>query len=58
MPISIHLLIFSPPDFSIALKVRRTPPRRAGAAGEERERLGRELSRRLPPHLVRDVLTD
>ena len=58
MPISIRLLIFSPPDFSISLRVRLKPRPRAGPAADERERLREELSRRLPPRLVRDVLTD
>ena len=58
MPISIRLLIFSPPDFSISLKVRRKarPPARERA--DERERLRLALSGRLPPHLLRDVLPD
>jgi len=58
MPISIHLLIFRPIAFSSWPRVRRPPRPGPGAAEDERERLRQALSRRLPAHLVRDVLTD
>jgi hypothetical protein len=58
VPISIHLLIFGPPDFAIAVRVRLKPARPAGAGDPERGRLRRELSARLPPRLVRDMLPD
>jgi hypothetical protein len=58
MPISIRLLMALSPDFAFSLKVRVRLPPRADAAGGERERLRRTLSRGLPPRLVRDVLPD
>ncbi len=58
MPIAIHLLIVSPSDFAISLKVRFKPRLRARAIGTGPATLRRRLSERLPPHLVRDVLPD
>jgi hypothetical protein len=58
MPISIHLLIFGRPDVPISLKLRVRPRSRAGAADDQREQIRRELAESLPPHLVRDVLSD
>ena len=58
MPISIRLLMAFPPDFAFSLKVRvrSSPLARVGAGEQDRLRLA--LSRRLPPHLARDVLPD
>jgi hypothetical protein len=58
MPISIHLLIFGRPDLPVSLKLRVWPRSRASTADDQREKLRRELAERLPPHLVRDVLSD
>jgi len=58
MPISIRLLMAWQPDFALSLRVRVRLQPRPDAAVDERERLRRRLSTRLPPHLVRDVLTD
>jgi len=66
MPISIRFLILCRPAFTLLLKVRLEPPApsRHGplygprAADAQQAMLVRELSRRLPPHLLRDVLPD
>ncbi|MGZ3277492.1 MAG: hypothetical protein ACXU82_10335 [Caulobacteraceae bacterium] len=58
MPISIRLLMIFPRDFAFSLKVRVRPRPVARVRADEQDRLRLALSRRLPPHLTRDVLPD
>jgi hypothetical protein len=62
MPISIRFLVLCRPAFTLLLKVRFEPPSAPlygpRVADAQQAILVRELSKRLPPHLVRDVLPD
>ena len=61
MPISIRLFFILRPSFRMAALIRFDPPSsRPGPHLHDAEhaRLRRELSKRLPPHLVRDILGD
>jgi hypothetical protein len=58
MPTSIRLLMFGPPDLVISLRIRSTLRLPTKGGGIESAKPRCELSNRLPPHLVRDVLPD
>lgn len=61
MPISFRLYFAFRPSFRLAALIRFDPPSAAPGPDlhdAEHIRLKQELSRRLPAHLVRDILGD
>ena len=58
MPICLWLLLFPRSDFRLSIRVRVEAPAPARKTTSDRARLASDLERRLPPHLLRDVLPD
>jgi len=60
MPISIRFFIFSAITFRLKARFEpaSAPPGGASESGQQRALVELELSRHLPPRLLRDVLRD